>query len=67
MAVADAMEERGWHLGRQPTDPPSLHVVLTPMHTRIVGSFLEDLEDVAASVARGGGRRPAAGTSYAAH
>jgi glutamate/tyrosine decarboxylase-like PLP-dependent enzyme len=67
MAVADAMAERCWHLGRQPTDPPSLHVVLTPVHTRIVGSFLKDLEDVAATVARAGGRRPAAGPSYAAH
>jgi glutamate/tyrosine decarboxylase-like PLP-dependent enzyme len=54
MAVGDAMAERGWFLGRQPTTPPSLHVVLTPMHTAIVEEFLRDLRDVAGDVA---GRR----------
>lgn len=54
MAVGDAMAERGWFLGRQPTTPPSLHVVLTPMHTPIVEDFLCDLREVArdASVGR---------------
>lgn len=54
MAVADAMAERRWYLGRQLTTPPSLHVVLTPLHAPVVDEFLRDLRDVADGVARGG-------------
>ena len=31
-AVGDAMEERGWHLDRQPS-PDSLHVMVTMTHS----------------------------------
>jgi len=51
MAVADAMAERRWYLGRQLTSPPSLHVVLTPLHPPVVDDFLADLREVAAAVA----------------
>jgi glutamate/tyrosine decarboxylase-like PLP-dependent enzyme len=47
MAVGDAMAQRGWLLGRQPTHPPSLHLVLTPVHRGVVQAFLLDLKTVA--------------------
>lgn len=64
MAVADLMAARGWHLGRQATTPPSLHVVLTPMHTPIVEEFLGDLRAAAAEAGRSG-RAGAATSTYA--
>ena len=54
MAVADAMTERRWYLGRQLTAPPSLHVVLTPIHAPVVDDFLRDLREVAETIARSG-------------
>jgi len=54
MAMADAMAERRWYLGRQLTTPPSLHVVLTPIHAPVVDGFLRDLREVAESIARSG-------------
>ncbi len=64
MAVADAMAERRWYLGRQLTAPPSLHVVLTPLHGPIVDEFLRDLREAAETVARNG-RTGAQKSSYA--
>jgi glutamate/tyrosine decarboxylase-like PLP-dependent enzyme len=43
-AVGDAMDERGWHLDRQP-GPDSLHVMVTMTHDRVVDQFLKDLKD----------------------
>ena len=54
MAVADAMAERHWYLGRQLTTPPSLHVVLTPIHAPVVDDFLRDLREVADAIGRSG-------------
>ena len=54
MAVADAMAERRWYLGRQLTTPPSLHVVLTPIHAPVVDAFLHDLREVASAIGRSG-------------
>ena len=54
MALADAMAERRWYLGRQLTAPPSLHVVLTPIHAAVVDDFLGDLREVAETVGRSG-------------
>ena len=54
MAVADAMAERRWYLGRQLTTPPSLHVVLTPIHAPVVDDFLRDLREVADAIGRSG-------------
>jgi hypothetical protein len=42
------------YLGRQLTTPPSLHVVLTPIHAPVVEDFLRDLREVAESIARSG-------------
>jgi glutamate/tyrosine decarboxylase-like PLP-dependent enzyme len=64
MAVADAMAERRWYLGRQLTTPPSLHVVLTPLHAPVVDDFLRDLREVADAVARSG-RTGQARSTYA--
>jgi glutamate/tyrosine decarboxylase-like PLP-dependent enzyme len=42
-AVADAMLSRGWAIMRQPTTPPSLHLLLTPRHVPIGDRFAHDL------------------------
>ncbi|MEW6200678.1 MAG: aspartate aminotransferase family protein [bacterium] len=42
-AVGDAMEARGWNMDRQQM-PPSLHIMVTLAHGRIVEQFLTDLE-----------------------
>ena len=52
-ALGDAMEARGWYLDRQQV-PPSLHLIVTPGHERIVEPFLEDLRQAAAEVAASG-------------
>jgi glutamate/tyrosine decarboxylase-like PLP-dependent enzyme len=54
MAVADGMAARNWHLAGQLTTPPSLHVVLTPLHAPIVDDFLHDLCEVTSAVATSG-------------
>jgi glutamate/tyrosine decarboxylase-like PLP-dependent enzyme len=41
-AVGDLLDERGWHMDRQ-IKPPSLHLMITPVHAGIEGRFLEDL------------------------
>ena len=51
MAIGDAMARRGWLLGRQPTAPPSLHLVVTPVHRGVVPAFVRDLKDVAREAA----------------
>jgi glutamate/tyrosine decarboxylase-like PLP-dependent enzyme len=51
-ALGDAMEARGWKLDRQQR-PPSLHLMVTPAHTRVVEPFLADLRASAESLARG--------------
>jgi len=43
-AVADAMEERGWHMDRQPR-PSALHIMVTLAHQRVVDRFLSDLKE----------------------
>jgi sphinganine-1-phosphate aldolase len=48
-AVADAMLARGWVILRQPTDPPSLHLLVTPVHERVCEEFLRDLETAVAT------------------
>lgn len=41
-AVADALDEAGWHPDRQQL-PPSLHCMVTPAHENVVEPFLSDL------------------------
>lgn len=52
-AVGDAMDDRGWHLDRQ---PGGLHVMVFPGHAAVVDEFLGDLTDAVAhhGPARGG-------------
>jgi sphinganine-1-phosphate aldolase len=41
-AIGDVMDRRGWHLSRV-TNPPGLHMMLSPLHAEIVEEFLADL------------------------
>ena len=50
--VADGMKARGRATGRA-KEPPALHVYLTPVHTRVVGDFVADLEAAAADARDG--------------
>ena len=52
-AVADALDEAGWHPDRQQL-PPSLHCMVTPVHDKIVETFLPDLRRATAYVAENG-------------
>jgi hypothetical protein len=53
-AVADAMLSRGWAIMRQPTSPPSLHLLLTPRHAPIAERFGQDLVDAVREVRESG-------------
>ena len=61
LAVADAMEEKGWKMERQ-SAPACLHCTVMPMHVRSAGRFAADLVQSVAEVRRGG-RDPKAGTA----
>ncbi len=41
-AVADQLEDRGWHVDRL-QNPDGIHAMVTPLHHRIVDQYLEDL------------------------
>jgi sphinganine-1-phosphate aldolase len=51
-AVADVMDDRGWHLDRQ---QGGLHAILSPSHVPVVDTFLADLAQAVAThgVSRG--------------
>jgi len=55
-AVADEMLARGWMILRQPTDPPSLHLLLTPRHAQALDDFRRDLGAAVAAVRASGAR-----------
>ena len=55
-AVADRLLEREWALLRQPTDPPSLHLLLTPRHEPVCDRFCGDLTEAMAVVRASGAR-----------
>jgi glutamate/tyrosine decarboxylase-like PLP-dependent enzyme len=44
LAVADAMELRGWHIDRQQR-PSAIHLMITPAHRDIVPAYLHDLKE----------------------
>ena len=46
-AVADVMDERGWHVNRN-TDPYGLHLMLSPAHGLMVDQLINDLVDAVA-------------------
>ncbi len=48
-ALSEKMKERGWHLEAQHL-PPCLHVTVSPVHERIVESFLKDLRSAVEEV-----------------
>jgi glutamate/tyrosine decarboxylase-like PLP-dependent enzyme len=50
LAVADAMELRGWHIDRQ-QGPDAIHLMITPAHEAIVQPYLTDLAECVAYVA----------------
>jgi glutamate/tyrosine decarboxylase-like PLP-dependent enzyme len=41
-AVGDVLDERGWHMDRQ-IKPPSLHLMITPVHAGLEERFLAEL------------------------
>ncbi len=47
-AVGDVMDDRGWNLNRN-TDPPGLHLMLSPAHGAVVDRLVADLTDAVAS------------------
>ena len=47
-AVGDVMDDRGWNLNRN-TDPPGLHVMLSPAHGAVADALLADLADAVAN------------------
>lgn len=48
-AVADILEQRGWHPDRQ-QNPAGLHITLTSNHLDIIDEYLADLAEAAAHV-----------------
>ena len=48
-AVADYLEEKGWHTDRQ-QKPPSLHVMITTAHENVAGSYVADLKEAIAEI-----------------
>lgn len=61
-AVADALDELGWHLDRQ---PGGLHVMLSPYHARVVDDLLLAVADAVAQV-RAGRTSTAGAATYGA-
>ncbi|MBA2280480.1 MAG: aspartate aminotransferase family protein [Acidimicrobiia bacterium] len=45
-AVGDVMDDRGWHLDRQ---PGGLHLMVSPFHAEVADRFLADLADAVAT------------------
>lgn len=50
-AVADAMTERGWFVGRQ-AEPPGIHMHLNPVHAETADEYLEHLREAVGEVRR---------------
>ena len=53
-AVADVMDDRGWHLDRQ---QGGLHAIVSPSHVAVADRFLADLADAVATHGAEPGRR----------
>lgn len=51
-AVADGMDKRKWVTARS-SEPPGMHLVISPAHARIVDEFLKDLTQVVRNVKAG--------------
>ncbi len=48
-AVADLLEEKGWHIDRQ-QKPASIHFMINPLHEKIVDEYLSDLKEAVSRV-----------------
>ncbi len=48
-AVADIMEEKGWHIDRQ-QKPASIHFMINPLHGKIIDEYLRDLREAVIKV-----------------
>lgn len=48
-AVADQMQQRGWHVDRQ-QKPDSIHLMINPGHAGVAETYLTDLRDSVAAV-----------------
>jgi glutamate/tyrosine decarboxylase-like PLP-dependent enzyme len=46
-AVGDVMDDRGWNLNRN-TEPPGLHMMLSPAHAAVADQLVDDLHDAIA-------------------
>jgi hypothetical protein len=46
------MQEKGWHLDRQQR-PPSLHMMITPAHEKLVPEIVADMRACVSNVKRG--------------
>ena len=63
-AVAEAMTERGWFVGRQ-AEPVGIHMHLNPVHAQTADIYLTDLAEVVADVRRSRAHQTeAAGATY---
>jgi sphinganine-1-phosphate aldolase len=51
-AVGDHMQQRGWFLDRQQR-PPALHMMIMPVHEKLVPNILDDLRASVAGVSQG--------------
>ncbi|MGE0212063.1 MAG: aminotransferase class V-fold PLP-dependent enzyme [Parvibaculaceae bacterium] len=46
-AMAAELTRRGWFIHRQPTNPDSLHLLVTPIHERSTDKLLSDIREAA--------------------
>jgi len=51
--LGDLMEQRRWQLDRL-QNPPALHLIVTPNHSKVVKEFLEDLKSLAEQLTQKG-------------
>lgn len=62
-AVSDAMNAKGWFIGRQ-MEPAGIHMHLNPAHARSADAYLSDLRTAVDEVRAAGARGGAAGSTY---
>ncbi len=51
-SIVESMKAKGWFV-RPSSNPPSIHVVVTPMHARVADEYLEDLRAATRDAAKG--------------
>ena len=62
-AVADGLDEFGWVTNRC-TEPPGIHILLTPNHINVVQKYLGELAAVVEKVKQEGISSRSSGVSY---